>query len=152
MIADYECGTREQNLCSGIFWVICESGDLADHMLLHFAIPCDKDGNPVDELVIPLNSKSGNSYNHKKLWESEVKNNPAHKPYNRRAYSYYPRGRVEIANNRAVIYLNPNTNTPDIIAEIHSAFGLSGRGLKTIRVIVDNSAHYKCHDSHDSFE
>jgi hypothetical protein len=86
---------RELTLCSGVFWIISDSPDLEYYKLLSFTIPCDRNGRPLGTHAIELNAKSVGTYNHKKLWDSEVKNNPAHKPYNKRAYNYYPRGRVE---------------------------------------------------------
>ena len=91
-------------MCSGIFWVISDYSDLSDYRLLVFDIPCGTDGNAHGKHKIALNAKSGLTYNHKKLWAEEIKNDSAHKPYNKKDFDYYPRGRVDIANNRATIY------------------------------------------------
>ena len=136
--------TEAKQLCSGIFWKITESVDISDYNLLMFEIPCDVYGNHTGSHKIPLNAKSGGTYNHKLLWESEIKNNSAHRPYNKRPYDYYPRGRVEIANNKAVVYLNTHINKPPIINEIKLKFGLSNHNIPEVRVVVDGSAHYKC--------
>jgi len=133
-----------EQLCSGIFWVLSENNDLNDYKLLMFGIPCDSDGTPLNIQTIELNSKSGTTYNHKKIWESEVKNNNEYKPYNRKDYDYYPRGRVEISNNRAVIYLNPYINKLDFIDEIKREFGLSSDNIPDVRVNNDGSDHYRC--------
>jgi len=133
-----------KQLCSGVFWILSDSYDLSDHKLLIFGIPCDHDGNPLNTHSIELNSKSGNSYNHKKLWESEVKNNSEYSPYNKKDYNYYPRGRVEISHNRAIIYLNPNINKSNYIDEIKEKFGLSSSNIPEVRVKVDGSIHYQC--------
>ena len=109
-----------------------------------FDIPCDPDGNPKNTHSVKLNSKSGNTYNHKKLWEEEIKSNPNHKPYNKKDYNYYPRGRVEISNNKATIYLNPNINKENIISKIKREFGLSTYNIQEVRVVIDGSAHYQC--------
>ena len=66
-------------LCSGVFWVITDSGDINDYMLLVFEIPCDPYGNIKGTQKVPLNSKSKNTYNHKRLWEAEVQDKPIHK-------------------------------------------------------------------------
>ena len=134
----------EKQLCSGIFWVLSEYNDLSDHKLLMFSIPCDPDRTPLNTQSIELNSKSGTTYNHKKIWESEVKNNNEYKPYNRKDYDYYPRGRVEISHNRAVIYLNPHINKPDFVNEIKREFGLSSDNIPDVRVKNDGSDHYRC--------
>jgi hypothetical protein len=131
----------EKQLCSGIFWVLSEYNDLSDYKILVFSIPCDPYGTPLNIQTIELNSKSGTTYNHKKIWENEVKNNNEYKPYNRKGYDYYPRGRVEISHNRAVIYLNPHINKPVFIDEIKREFGLS---CPDVRVKTDGSDHYRC--------
>jgi len=132
--------SKNHDLCSGVFWVIADDYDLEDYMLLSFEIPCDADGNPIGTHALELNAKSGNTYNHKKIWESEVKNNPAHKPYNKRDYNYYPRGRVEIANNRATIYLTPCIFETFIIDEIEERFGLTPDNILEGRIIADDQA------------
>jgi hypothetical protein len=131
-------------LCSGIFWILSDYYDLSDYKLLMFNIPCDINGTPNNTHSIALNSKSGNSYNHKKLWESEVKHNNEYRPYNKRDYDYYPRGRVEIAHNRAVIYLNPHINKSNFIETIKQGFGLLANNISEVRVIADGSDHYQC--------
>ena len=74
-------------LSRGVFWIV-------DDKILAFLFYEDS-GIGV--------AKSGNTYNHKKLW-SEIKPKGCNKPYN-----YYPRGRVDISNKgKAIIYLNPN--------------------------------------------
>jgi len=110
-------------LCAGIFWILSDYHDLSDYELLMFDIPCDSNGKPDNTHSIELNSKSGNTYNHKKLWDSEVKNNSKYRPFNKKDYDYYPRGRVEISNNRAIIYLNPHINEPKFINIIKQNFG-----------------------------
>jgi len=136
--------TETNRLSFGIFWVISDSEDLDDYKLLCFNVPCDVYGNSTETPDIPLNSKSGASYNHKAVWESHVKNNRLHKPYNKNDYNYYPRGRVEISINKAVIYLNPHINQAHILMEIKATFGLCENNISKVRVVADNSAHYRC--------
>lgn len=131
-------------LCSGVFWVITESYDMSDYKLLVFEIPCDRNGTILGTHRIPLNAKSECTYNHKKLWEFEIKNNAVHKPYNRKTFDYYPRGRIEVSNNCATIYLNPHINQPKVLEDIKTAFGLKADNIEKIKVIADNSAHYAC--------
>ena len=141
----YRCHMCEYSqLSAGIFWVITDSSDITDYKLLAFTIPCDADGNIIGDTEHPLKAKSGGTYNHKRLWEDDIKNNPTHKPYNKREFWHYPRGRVEIANNRATIYLNPNIMVDGIIDEIKRKFGLNLRTVSEVRVLADGSAHYKC--------
>ena len=134
----------EHKLYSGVFWVISDNIHLDGYILLAFEIPCDVYGNIIVLPKIELNAKSGNTYNHKKLWENEIQNNPIYNPYNEKSYNYYPRGRVDISNNRAVIYINPNINRDDIIIDIQNKFGLNTQNISNIRIINDNSAHYQC--------
>jgi len=135
---------NDANLSFGIFWIISDDLDFNDYKLLCFRAFCDAYGNPMKLPEIPLNSKSGTSYNHKIMWDSRIKNNPANKPYNKKSYNYYPRGRVEIANNTAIIYLSPLINQSQLIARIKSEFGLSSENISSMRIIADNSAHYEC--------
>ena len=80
-------------------------------------------------------AKSGNTYNHKKLWK-EISNGS--KPYN-----YYPRGRVDISNTgKAIIYMNPNLNDELTISKIKVEFGIRGNDYK---IYEDHSEHYKCY-------
>lgn len=103
----------------GVFWVI-------DDELLAFPF-IDYDTQGV--------AKSGNTYNHKKLWP-DVKPKGCNKPYN-----YYPRGRVDFSNKgKPIVYMNPNI-PDDLISDIKFEFGL--REAPTVR--YDNSQHYKCY-------
>ena len=111
--------TMADEMSRGVFWVI-------DGKLLSF---------PFYEYSSEGIAKSGNTYNHKKLW-STVKPRGCNKPYN-----YYPRGRVDISNKgNPVIYLNPNIDE-SFIPQIKSEFGLR----VTPKLFYDHSEHYKCH-------
>jgi len=135
---------NDKELHSGIFWVISETDELTDWKLLAFEIPCDTNGNIIEETPIMLNAKSGSTYNHKKLWESEIKNSSVYKPYNKKDYNYYPRGRIDIANNKAIIYLNPHINILEIIDEIKQKFGLLPQNISMVKIVSDGSKHYQC--------
>lgn len=103
----------------GVFWLI-------DGKLLCF---------PFDENSEHGIAKSGNTYNHKLLWE-HVRPKGCNKPYN-----YYPRGRVEInSKGHPVIFMSPHIDAA-YIPEIMEAFSLLGEP----RVIMDGSNHYKCY-------
>lgn len=103
----------------GVFWLI-------DGKLLCF---------PFDKSAEYGVAKSGNTYNHKLLWEY-VRPKGRSKPYN-----YYPRGRVEIdAKGRPVIYMSPHIGS-EHIPKIMEAFSLQGEP----RVIIDGSRHYRSH-------
>ena len=133
-----------KQLCSGVFWIITDNHDLSDYTLLSYSIPCDTSGMPIGSHSIPLNAKSGLTYNHKKLWEQEISNNPLYRLFNKKDFDYFPRGRVVISNSKAVIYLNPGINTTRIIDDIKREFGLTEQNISYVRVHNDNSQHYKC--------
>lgn len=103
----------------GVFWVI-------DDTL--FAFPFIEDA----EFGV---AKSGNTYNHKKLWEY-VKPKKCNKPFD-----YYPRGRVEFTGKgKPIIYMNPNIDE-SLVPEIKIKFGLRDDPV----IHYDGSDHYKCH-------
>lgn len=124
--------------------MLTDDSELSNYKLLTFTIPCDIHGTPVGRHTLELNSKNGMSYNHKKVWESFVQKQSCYRPYSKRPYDYYPRGRVQIANNKAKIYLNPNIYTEKVIEEIKNTFGLSPDTISQIRVLADHFAHYRC--------
>ncbi len=102
----------------GVFWLI-------DDQL--YAYPFD--GGYPEGIA-----KSGNTYNHKKLWE-------AARPAGKTApFWWYPRGRVEITNqNEPVIYLSPHFGA-EWLGQIMLAFGITTNPV----VRYDYSAHYHC--------
>ena len=78
-------------------------------------------------------AKSGDTYNHRKLWE-HIRPDGAEK-----SFDYYPRGRVEIDRKRsAVIYSSVHISTEYFpkIAEIFE--------LDEYTVRYDHSEHYRC--------
>ena len=104
----------------GVFWLI-------DNKLL--AIPFDKSKYP-DGIA-----KSGDTYNHEKLWEY-VKLQNCNKPYN-----YYSRGRVvKGTKNKAIVYMNPDISN-EFISSIKEAFEIEGEPI----IKLDFSKHYKCY-------
>jgi len=132
--------TTENSLSAGIFWVITDDYGIDGYTLLCFNYRCDADGNNLES--VELNSKNGLTFNHKNTWETYVKNNSKHRGYNKKPFDHYPRGRVQITNNKAEVYLNPHIIRDDIIGEIKRRFGLCG--VSKVRVIADNSTHYQC--------
>ena len=121
----------------GIFWY-----NPTKKKLIVKKVKCNSDGVALEH--VEYSSKSGNNFNHKAEWSKLPKSVTNGQPYN-----YYPRGRVEIKNHKAKVYLNPilicTIPTPKKpfcpISLIEKEFGL---GLKTIRadIIPDNSKHY----------
>ena len=81
-------------------------------------------------------AKSGNTFNHAKLWSYIAPSGARNK-----SFDYYPRGRVVFTGKgRPVIYMNPNIDE-SWISEIKSEFGLR----EDPKVNYDYSDHYKCH-------
>ena len=117
-------------MTKGIFWII--NGEL-----IYERISCDENGVPLKSLEGDVVAKSGSTYNHKRLWLTLPKSITGGKDYR-----YYPRGRVEIANGKAKIYLNPIILNNEVKKELIGIFELYGMSL---RMIADGSAHYKCH-------
>ena len=106
----------------GVFWY--KNGEI-----LSVKVLCDSSGNLLE--YCEFSSKSGKNFNHRKEWC--VFNIPL--PYN-----YYPRGRVEIKNGKAIIFLNPTLCTDEIKSAIKEHFG-----LHKIRIEwkADGSYHYR---------
>lgn len=130
---------ESKDLYKGIFWIIDIDNPYSSKDYC-FTILSDSNGNPLSDQE--LNSKNGLTYNHKKVWE-EINTKISRKyPYN-----YFPRGRVEIHNNKAIIYCNPNiADRIDCIDFIIETFNLTKyNNIEDIRVISDGSEHYKCY-------
>ncbi len=110
----------------GIFWII-------DNKLFCVSVCCNNNGVALEN--VNYSAKSGENFNHKCEWEKLPKNIRGKSPYN-----YYPRGRVEIKNKKAVVYLNPFLNTKEIQQKIIQEFE-----LKDITAIFksDGSVHYQ---------
>ena len=103
---------------NGVFWVI-------DDKLYSFPFYDSEEGV----------AKSGNTFNHKKLWP-HINPGRSNIPYN-----YYPRGRVVISTSgKSTIYANPNISNK-FLSQIKIDFGLRDNP----RWIIDNSEHYKCY-------
>ena len=80
-------------------------------------------------------AKSGNTYNHRLLWE-HVKPQGCKKPFD-----YYPRGRVEINRQSVpILYMNPNIQE-SMLSKIMAAFDLRAQPV----VRYDHSRHYYCY-------
>ncbi|MGN1412442.1 MAG: hypothetical protein ACI4WH_08065 [Oscillospiraceae bacterium] len=106
-------------MIKGVFWLI-------DEELLAF---------PFDSSYPEGIAKSGDTYNHKKLWKCVQS-----KGY-RYSFDYYPRGRVDINNKGiAVIYMSPHINERYVEIIKHD-FGISGNCI----VRYDYSEHYHCY-------
>lgn len=132
---------EDSNLYRGIFWI--KDIDNIDNSDLYFQIPCNSDGIIDNEFSInnAMSSKNTNNYNHQKVWSSL-----SSKETNNKDFDYYPRGRVEISNGKAVIYCSPWLDSEKIKNWVISKFNLTvHNGIKKVRVIYDYSEHYNCY-------
>lgn len=119
----------------GIFWVADFESDHPH--LITAAAQCDADGKSVSS--VEYSSKSKNSFNHKTEWQKLPKTVTKGLPYN-----YYPRGRVEIKNKRATVFLNPDINTAATVKKIIDFFDLeTSNGLISVKIKSDGSKHYQ---------
>ena len=128
---------EDSQLYKGIFWIPNIENPDKNYC---FKIDCDNDGN-AQHSEYELNAKSGDTYNHKALWAKLPKSMTNNLPYN-----YYPRGRVEIANGTAKIFLNGYIYDSYVIDFLIDEFNLTKHnGISKVKTIVDNSQHYLCY-------
>ena len=118
----------------GIFW--CTDSDTEAPALITVSIACDKNGDSKE--LVRFSSKSGNNFNHRLEWERFDRSITAGRPFN-----YYPRGRVEIKNGKATVFLNPAINKECIVRRIMDAFELMTGELNCINIKSDGSSHYR---------
>ncbi len=115
----------------GIFW-IKPNGEL-----FVLKVKCASFGNLLEDIPPNMLSKSSGNFNHKNAWSTLPKSVTDNKEYN-----FYPRGRAEIRNGKAIIFTNYITE--ELKLKIIDAFYLSdGNGIEQVIFKIDNSAHYK---------
>ncbi len=130
---------ESNKLYKGVFW-IKDLSDIYASKDLFFKIQCKSEGES-DIITSDGASKTGNTYNHERLWATLSKKLTDGKPFN-----YYPRGRVEIKNGIVDIYVNPNLYTDEVKNILISEYHLNAmNGIKKIRFHTDNSEHYRCY-------
>ena len=116
----------------GVFWVT----DIENAEMIIVCASCDTNGNFTESISQEYLSKNGDEFNHRRVWES-LRNN--------KKFDYYPRGRVQIRNSKAIIFCSPHICTDYIIDKIKQEFGLHhSNGIVSVKVVVDGSEHYKC--------
>ena len=126
------------SVSKGIFW-IKDLDNYEDSVVVKVEV--NASGEVAAAGTLSLNSKKGDNYNHKKTWEQLSKKETNNKPFD-----YYPRGRVEIKNGKAIIYANPNICGEKLIEWCKDTFGLcEDNGLEIIICKPDYSEHYKCY-------
>ena len=131
----------KQELYKGIFWIKNLNDISANDTCYRLA--CDENGNIKDKCDYrdDVLGKSGGNYNHEKFWAtlpSKVTEN--------KEFDYYPRGRVEINNGKAIIFITQDlADYPkEVIDFIKEKFNLKvENGINKISVSFDGSNHYK---------
>jgi hypothetical protein len=120
----------------GLFWVAGERGERL--MLIH-AVECDKNGRRL--CATPAyNSRKGDSFSHQQSWADAAREQPG--KVRNKPWDYFPRGRVEIRNGRAIVHFNPCLSEWDgFNAAVVSLFGLED--FPTV-MAPDYSVHYQC--------
>ena len=114
----------------GIFWI------KPDGELLVLKVKCDFFGNLLEDIPHDMLSKNGGNFNHKNAWNALSKSVTENKEYN-----FYPRGRAEIRNGKAIIFTSYITE--ELKQKIINAFYLSAEnGIEQVIFKIDNSAHY----------
>ena len=90
---------------------------------------------PFDGSISNGVAKSGDTYNHKKLWEH------IHPCGSKKTFDYYPRGRVEITTQgKVVIYMSPHIGSK-YVPYICNGFGIDD----AVIIKYDYSKHYHCY-------
>lgn len=86
----------------------------------------------------PVSGEEANmvSNNHRRFWETLPHSLTCGMPYN-----YFPRGRVELRCEKAMVYLHPTLCTPEIFARIRQAF--SPPDEMQVSFKADGSRHYR---------
>ena len=125
----------------GIFWFPCATGEggglIFTGEIVALSVPCDEDGTP--EVSTSFNAKNGCSNTHKASWAAVT---AGRKDLRKVPWDYFPRGRVEIAHGRALVFMNPQIlNCGEYLERIKETFQI---GHLDIRVKIDNSVHYQC--------
>ena len=119
----------------GIFWVTDHNSEKPQ--LITVSVECSASGYSYSP--VSYSSKSGDNFNHKIEWQRLDRTVTNGMPYN-----YYPRGRVEIKNGKAIIYINPDINKANVIEEIIASFDLKkSNELRSVTIQSDGSKHYQ---------
>ena len=108
------------SLYKGIFWYVPD-----EKRLITVKAACDTDG-------IATEARTG--IHHEEVWETLADSATTGKPFD-----YYPRGKVEIVNKQAVIYLPPALDRFDIHDLLLREFGLAGQPVVLCKVVADDT-------------
>ena len=99
------------SLAKGIFWI--KDINNVENSIIHLGIFVDTCGNIDPEIY---DTKHDKEFNYKKIWNSLNKEITEGK-----SYDYFPRGRVTVASNKAIVYVSShlfNYKTFNIVCDI----------------------------------
>lgn len=128
-------------LYKGIFW-FKDLDDISQNSM-YYRLPCDNKGNIMDrgDYSDEVFGKSGTNLNHEKFWNALPSRDTDNKEFD-----YYPRGRVEIKNGKATIFITQDlvNYQKEVIEFIKDKYNLNvANGIIKISVSFDGSNHYK---------
>ena len=119
----------------GVFW--CREHTSQEPELIAVSVSCVAFGAPQE--TAEFSAKSGENFNHRAEWEKFGKAVTKGLPFDT-----FPRGRVEIKNGKATVFLNPDLCREPVIERIVNAFELSTfREQGKLRLVADGSRHYR---------
>lgn len=131
--------TEDKDLHRGIFWV--KDIDDISGSAIHVTADCDSQGNNLGNNQMDFTSYDGLSYNHENTWKKLGSNITDNKPFD-----YFPRGRVEIRNGKAIIFCSPYIYSDELKNWCIDNFNLTEHnGIKKVDMKADNSSHYNCY-------
>jgi hypothetical protein len=140
-------------LKKGIFWVrarVSEDHTMHYAGLLGIYLDCDADGQFSESNYIydappdvdkreEFNSLFGDGYHDELIWKEYFKND-RYKKWGLESYSfeYFPRGKVNIENGKAIISIHPSLNTKEFINLIIAKYGLTKHnGIREVSIIEE---------------
>ena len=122
----------------GIFWI--KQDERGRFIPITVKAECDEFGNVLDERV-NFSSKFEESFNHKEEWK--IFEAMPGGEYHGLPYNYYPRGRVEINNKKAMVYLSSALCNEYIQGLILEEFGVVKNDVE-VTFVIDSSLDCKC--------
>ena len=119
----------DERIKKGLFWRV-------DDSIITVAVECDENGNALED--VEYSSKSGDNFNHNAEWAKLPRSVTGGHDFD-----YYPRGRVEIKNGKATLWIPPSLESA--VEVIKTEFGLTFADVD-FEYKLDHSLHYdpKC--------
>ena len=135
-----EVRTKDDMYFKGPFWIVADSvKDIhgGRYKIIGEKYLCDFDGKFASANVPPRSMMT-----HKKLWKDKYATelNDTDKPFN-----YYPRGRVEVWDGQAYIFVHGSMNFEPLIGNLIHEYALDKLDDESLVEVVDNDyqgSHY----------